>query len=104
MEFSSAFWIPDITDWWHQPDGAAELKLSERSRLPPPLSAKDLPGGQIQILNVCRIQRINCHPVKSDEDSTPESISDTEDWLDWNGDLDNPKTGQIIWRQPISLT
>jgi hypothetical protein len=28
--------------------------------------------------------------VKGDEDSAPESISDTEHWLNWNGDLDVP--------------
>jgi hypothetical protein len=69
--------------------GAAAFKLSERSPLPQALSAKDLPGGRTQILNVCRIRRINRHPVESDDDSAPESISDTEDWLNWNGDLDN---------------
>jgi len=73
-----------------QHDGAAAFKLSERSPLPPALSAKDLPGGWTQILNVRRIRRINHHPVKSDEDSAPESISDTDDWLNWNGDLDHP--------------
>jgi len=36
-----------------QHHGAAAFKLSERSPLPPPLSAKDLPGGRTQILNVC---------------------------------------------------
>jgi len=36
------------------------------------------------------MRRINRHPVKSDEDSAPDSISDTEDWLHWNCDLDNP--------------
>jgi len=41
-------------------------------------------------LNVHRIRRINRHSVESDEDSEPESISDTEHWLNWNGDLDNP--------------
>jgi hypothetical protein len=35
-----------------QHDGAAAFKLSERSPLPPALSAKDLPGGRTQILNV----------------------------------------------------
>ena len=30
------------------------------------------------------------HPVESDNDCAPQSISDTEDWLNWNGDLDNP--------------
>jgi hypothetical protein len=39
-------------------DGAAAFKLSERSRLPPALSAKDLHGGRTQILNVRPIQRI----------------------------------------------
>jgi hypothetical protein len=73
-----------------QHDCAAAFKLSERSPLPPALSAKDLPGGRSQILNVCQFRRINHHTVESDKDSAPESISDTEDWLNWNGDLDNP--------------
>ena len=77
-----------------QHDGAAAFKLSERSPLPPALSAKDLPGGRTQILNVRRIRKINRHPVESDEDSAPESISDTEDWLNWNGDLDNPNDSE----------
>jgi len=77
-----------------QHDGAAAFKLSKRSPLPPALSAKDLPGGRTQILNVRRIRRINCHPVESDEDSAPESISDTADWLNWNGDLDNPNDSE----------
>jgi hypothetical protein len=72
-----------------QHDGAAAFRLSERSPLPQPLSAKDLPGGRTQILNVRRIRRINCHPVETDEDSAPENIPDTKDWLNWNGDLDN---------------
>jgi len=71
-------------------DGVAAFKLSERSPLPPPLSAQDLSGGQTQILNVHRIQRMNCHPLESDGDTAPKSILDTEDWLDWNGNLDNP--------------
>jgi len=32
---------------------------------------------------------MNRHPVESDDDSAPESISDTEDWLHWNGELHN---------------
>jgi len=36
---------------FHQ-EGAAAFKLSERSPLPPALSAKDLPGGQTEMLNV----------------------------------------------------
>ena len=72
-----------------QHDGAAAFTLSEKSPLPPPVSTKDLHGGRTQILNLHRIRRINCDPVKSDEDSAPESISETEDWLNWNGDLDD---------------
>jgi len=77
-----------------QHDRAAAFKLSERSPLPPALSAKDLPGGWTQILIVRHIGRINRHPVESDEDSAPESISDTEGWLNWNGDLDNPNDSE----------
>jgi len=73
-----------------QHDGAAAFKSSERSSLPQPLCAKDLPGQRTQVLNVRRILRINRHPVESDEDSAAESISDTEDLLHWIGDLDNP--------------
>jgi len=82
-EIVKAFWS------LFQHDGAAAFKLSEISTLPPPLSAKDLPGGWTQILNVRQIRRINQHPVESDDDSAPDSISDIEDWLNWNGDLDN---------------
>jgi len=77
-----------------QHNGAAAFKLSERSALPPALSAMDLPGWRTQILNVRRIRRINHHPVESDEDSAPESISDTNDWVNWNGDLDNPNDSE----------
>jgi len=58
--------------------------------LPPALSAKDLPGEQTPILNVCQIRRNNNHPVKSDEDSATGSISDTEYLFNWDQDLDNP--------------
>jgi len=80
-----------ITALWSlfQHDGAAAFTLSGRSHLAPPLSAKELPGGRTQMLNVHQIQRNNRHPVECDEDSAPGSISDTEDWLDWNGDVDN---------------
>ena len=79
-----------------QHDGAAAFKLSERSPLPPLLSAKDLPGEQTQILTVRWIWRIIHHPVESDEDSAPESILDTDDWLNWNGDLDNPMDSEEV--------
>jgi len=77
-----------------QPDAAAAFKSSERSPLPPPLSAKDLSGGRVHIFNVGRIRRINHHPVNSDEDSTPESISDAEDWINWNRGLYNPNDSE----------
>ena len=35
------------------------------------------------------MKQIYCHPAESVEDSSPESISDTENWLNRNGDLDN---------------
>jgi hypothetical protein len=74
-----------------QHDGAAAYKLSERSPLPPAMSAKDLPGGRTQILHVHQIWRVNRQPGNCDEHSAPGSISDTEDWQNWNQDLDNPK-------------
>jgi len=77
-----------------QHDGVAAFKLSERSCLPPALSAKDLPGGRTQILNVRQIWRINCHAVESDDDSAPGSISDTDGWLNWNDNLDNPNDSE----------
>ena len=77
-----------------QHDGAAALKLSERSLLPPAFSAKNLPGGGTQISHVHLIRRINHHPVEGDKDSTPASISDTEDLPNWNSDLDNPNDSE----------
>jgi len=77
-----------------QHDGAAAFTLSERSPLPPALSAQQLAGGWTQVLNVRRIRRIDHHPAESDDDSAPESVSDTENWLTWNGDLDNPNESE----------
>ena len=57
-------------------DGAAAFKLSERLPVPAALPAKDLPGGRSQILNICRMERINHHPAKSDQERSPERISD----------------------------
>jgi len=72
-----------------QHDGAAAFKLTERSPLPAALPTQDLIGGRPQQFDVCRIRRINRHPVESNEHSPSESISDTKDWLNWNGDFDN---------------
>jgi hypothetical protein len=71
-------------------DGAAPFRLSERSPLPPALSAKDLHEGRTQILNVRRIWRVHYHAVECDEDCAPQNISDMHDWRNWNGNLDNP--------------
>jgi hypothetical protein len=68
----------------------AAFKLPEKSPVPPAFSAKDLPGGRTQVLNVCQIKQIDRYPADCDEDSSPESISDPENWLNGNGDLDNP--------------
>ena len=68
----------------------AALKLSEISPLQPAFSAKNLPAGRTQIVDVRQIRRINCHPVEGDEDSASESLLDTNYWLNWDGDLDNP--------------
>jgi len=66
VEFISDTEVIITTFWSHvQHDGTAAFKLSERSPLPPTLSSNDLPGGFTQILNLRRIRRINCYPVKS---------------------------------------
>jgi len=83
-EIVKAFWS------LFQHDGAAVFKLSERSPLPPSLSAKNMTGGRIQIVIVRQIWRFNLHSFESEEDSTPESIADTENLLTLNGDLNNP--------------
>jgi len=62
-----------------QHDGAAAFTLSERSPLQPALSGKDLPAGRTHILNVRQIGRINRHPVESDDERAPASMSDTDD-------------------------
>jgi len=37
------------------------------------------------------------HPADRDEDSSPETISDTDNWLNWNGDLDKPNDSEDNW-------
>jgi hypothetical protein len=75
------------------------LKLSEKSPVPPAVSTKDISGGRTQVLSVCRIKPIGHHPAESDEDSSPESISDTENWLNWNDDLDDPNDSDDDWEE-----
>ena len=45
-------------------------------------------------MNVLQIRRINRRQVESDEQSAPESISDTYVWLNWNGNLDDPNDSE----------
>jgi hypothetical protein len=71
-------------------DGVAASQMSERSPWPPALFAKDLRGGRSEIVYVNRIWRIHCHPVEIDEDSAPESVSDTNIFLNWNRNWDTP--------------
>jgi hypothetical protein len=78
-------------------DGAAALKLSEKSPVLPALSANDLPGGRSQVLNISRIRRIDWRPAETDQDSAPDSISGTKNWLNWNEDLDNPNDSEDDW-------
>ena len=40
-------------------------------------------------MDVLQFNKIDCRLVASDEDSPPESISDTQNWQNWDGDLDN---------------
>ena len=63
---------------YSQHDGVAIFKLSERSPVPPALAANHLPGGRSQVLNVRRITRIDHDTANRDQDTTPESISDSE--------------------------
>jgi hypothetical protein len=65
--------------------------------VPPALLAKDLPGGQTQVLNVRQIKWIDRHPAEHDEDRSPESITDTKNCLNWNGDFDNPNDSEDEW-------
>ena len=78
-------------------DGVAAFKFSEKSPVAPAVSAKDLSGGQTQVLNFCRIKPINSHSAEHDEDSSPESITDTKNWLNCIGDLDNPNDSEDNW-------
>jgi hypothetical protein len=80
-----------------QHEGAAAFNLSKRSPLPPALPTKNVPGRRTQILKFRRIWRINCYPVESDKDNTPGNISDTDDWLNWNGHLDNQNNRDYDW-------
>jgi len=44
------------------------------------------------------MKRNDRHRAEGDEDSSPESISDSENWLNWNGDLDTPNDSEDDWQ------
>jgi hypothetical protein len=48
-------------------------------------------------LNVHRIKRINLHLADGDENRSLESISDSKNCLNRNGDLDNPNVSEDDW-------
>jgi len=82
----------------YQHDGKAAFELLERSPLPPALSAKDLPRRRTQVLDVRWTNRLDCHLAESDKDSTLETSLVTENWLYWNGVLDNPNQSKDDWK------
>jgi len=43
------------------------------------------------------MKRIDPCPAATVEDSSPECISDTENWLSWIGNLDNPSDSEDDW-------
>jgi hypothetical protein len=90
-EIIKAFWllIPH--------NDAAAFKLLEKSPMLASLSAKDIPGVRTEILNVGRIKQIDRHPATCNEDSLLERISDPENLLDWNRDLDNRNDSEDDW-------
>lgn len=73
----------------------AEFELREKSPLPAAFAPPDHPGGQTQVFNVRRIKRINHHLAESEEQCPPDSISDTENWRNWNGDLVNLNVDEV---------
>jgi len=83
-ETISAFWSHN------EQDSSAAFELSEQPWLRPALCAERLPGVSTQVFDVLWIRRFNSHPAVSDEDRALQRSSDTEDWLNLTGDLDNP--------------
>jgi hypothetical protein len=49
-------------------------------------------------LNVCQIKRIDSHHAECVGDSSPKTISDTENWLNRNCDSDNPNDSEDDWK------
>jgi hypothetical protein len=103
MQMAAAGYISDTevivkSSWSNiQHHGFAAFKSSERSPGPPALSVSDFPPGQTRILNVCQIKPMEHYPAISDEESSPESISDTRNWLNWNEAFDNSNNSEADW-------
>jgi hypothetical protein len=45
------------------------------------------------------MNRIDCHLADCDEDTAPDSISNTDNLLNWNGDCVNPTASKDNWEQ-----
>jgi len=75
-------------------DGVAALKSLVSSPLPPALSAKNLPAEQTKVFNVRWVNWIDHHSSESDEVRAAEGISNTNNWLKGQCDLDNPNKWQ----------
>jgi len=73
-----------------QPDVVVAFEFSERSLLTPALPAKHHSAERTQVFDVRQIKRIDHHPAESDQGSTAVNICNTENWLNWNGDLEVP--------------
>jgi hypothetical protein len=58
------------------------------------MCAKDLSDGRTQVLKMCQIRRIDHISSESDQDCALEIISNCDNWLNWNGDLDNPNNSE----------
>jgi len=67
--------------------------------LPLALSAKNIPAGRTEMLNVDQNKRNDSHAVESDEDCAPETISDTKNWRIRNFDFDTPNTRKDDWEE-----
>lgn len=69
-------------------DGVVAFKSNEKA-LPKSLPLTEIGDGQARVRHFRRIRRIDRHPNDTDGDSGGEGHSDTEDWLNWNGDFDD---------------
>lgn len=66
-------------------DGSQAFITSGQRSLPPALSKDDLLDGENKVLYIKPVHRLNRN---IDEDSASEIDTDREDWLNWDGDID----------------